>query len=159
MLIHETYPKLADPMFVQAYDFGDCWTRVHPEGPFEELDVAVAIIVTRANYSKMADLLGRSRSSVRNHVERNMPLRDLMQEVWETFLDQIEGLHQDAAMSGDLGVQRFFLQTKGKDRGYVTRSEATGKDGEPLAGTVDFTKVSSDVLEELMKARESAGTE
>lgn len=155
-MIHNTYPQLSDPMFVETYDFGDCWTRVHPEAAFEELDVAVAIVSTRANFSEMAKLLGRSRSSIRNHVERNQPLRDLMQETWETFLDEVEGLHQSAALTGDLGVQRFFLQTKGKDRGYVTRSEATGKDGEPLAPTVDFSKMSTEALQELMKARESA---
>ncbi len=32
----------------------------------------------------------------------------------------------------DVGVAKWYLTKKGKDRGYVERQEVTGKDGEPL---------------------------
>lgn len=156
----EVYPQLQNEEAVLTYDFDTCWCKTHPKEAFEELDVAMAILRTRANYGKMAKLLGRARSLVRNHVERNMPLRDLFNDVWEAFLDEIEDKHKDVAMNGDIGTQRFFLVTRGKDRGYVTRSEATGKDGRPLEATIKITEETSEaVLEELMALRDAKDKE
>lgn len=152
--IFDEYPELKDLSFVEEYDFGECWTRNNPNLPYEALDVAAAILSTRGNYSQMGRLLNRSRRSIETYVLNDHRLRDLRIDVRASVLDAIEDGYMDDALAGDSQARRFFLSTLAKDRGYVTRNENTGKDGEPihLQSKVDFTQVDNASLENLLSA-------
>lgn len=158
MGILEKYPLLKDEGFLSQYDFGESWTRVHPDKEYEELDVAVAIIIAEANPKEIAKLLQRPRSSVMNYISRNSELRRLMEDVWEEMLDDVEFGLLNTARRGDPSAQKFFLQTRGKNRGYITRSETTGKDGEPLVGNLSSAvigQLSDQALQEIIDARDA----
>jgi hypothetical protein len=123
MLIFKEYPQLLNGEFVEGYDFTRCYSRMNADGDPGELDTAVAIMVTGAVLSDMSKLLGRSRVTISSYIGKNPHLAELVDEVAETFLDEVEKLHKGAALQGDLGAQRFILTTLGKDRGYVTRTD------------------------------------
>lgn len=155
--IYDTYPRLLDEEYVASYDFAGCWTKNNPTGLFEDLDVAAALMNTSGNLGMAARLLSRSRRSLGGYIARNLQLTELMADLQAEFLDAVEDLHKRAAMNGDLGTQRFFLQTLGKDRGYTTRTETTGKDGDPIAQTLTITPdMPDDLLERLLKAAEGS---
>lgn len=155
MSIFDTYPKLQEPGYAEDYDFTNCWTATHPQEAYEDEDVAAALILAQGNLGKVARLLHRPRRSVSNHVARNLPLAELQDDMWEEFIDAVEEKHQSAALNGDVGTQRFFLTTRGKNRGYTTRVETTGKDGAPIEGILKVDgSISDSALEELMAMRD-----
>lgn len=154
MSIFDVYPQLLDDEYVSTYPFDTCYTRQDKLNPYADEDVAAALILSEGNLSSTATLLGRSRRSVETYILKVSFLRDLMEDIQAEFIDAVETLQKRAALSGDLTTQRFMLSTLGKDRGYVARSEATGKDGQPIhtKSQIDVTKMSDKALEELFKA-------
>ncbi len=155
--ILDEFPQLVDGTAVAEFDFDMCFTRNNADRAFSDLDVAMALLRAAGNVAKAAEHLGRPRRAVANYIYRNVRLRDLQEDLWDTFLDEIEGKHMDLALAGDATVQRFFLVTRGKDRGYSTRSETTGKNGEPLEGNFKVTPdMPSDLLEQLLAHRDAA---
>lgn len=131
--IFDKYPALLGLMEVDAeYDFDNCVTRASRDQPYEEIDVAAALIVTRGNISACGRLLGRSRRSVDGFITRNDMLLELRDEITAIQLDAIESKAMAMALAGDGSLVKFLLSTKGKGRGYVQRVENTGKDGAPL---------------------------
>lgn len=157
MSLYDKFPDLLDENYVKNYQWDDCWT-VSPEnakGSYEELDVAVALITARGNYSTVARILGKSRRSVENFVLRNVDLRDLQEDLEEEFIDEIEFLYRDDARNGDTNARKFFLTTKGRNRGYVTRNEASGPDGKPIevemTNVFDISKMTLDEINTIEK--------
>lgn len=132
MSIFEKYRELSNTEFLQGFDFSTVPSVLDINVPLDERSVAVALIVTEAHLTNSAKLVGRSRRVLESFISRNNDLIDLVQDIDNEFLDNVEALHKAAAIRGDLTTQRFFLQTKAKDRGYVPRAEATGKDGGPV---------------------------
>lgn len=136
------------------YDFQNCLTVT--TGDYHDHDVAAALKLTMGNLGKASRLLGKSRASLSNHIARSPELLLYQEELYETFLDDVEELHKGAALMGDLSAQRFFLTTKGKDRGFVARTEATGKNGGPIVpAQIDPSKMSDEALAELLSARDN----
>ncbi|OHV87921.1 hypothetical protein ORS3428_03850 [Mesorhizobium sp. ORS 3428] len=74
-------------------------------------------------------------------------------DVDEEILDIAESQVVKAIREGDLPTVRWFLELKGKDRGYVRRVENTGKDGGPIETQQkpDLSKLSIEELEILAK--------
>ena len=154
MSIFDVYPKLLDDEYVSTYPFESCYTKKDRLNAYADEDVAAALILSEGNLSGAAKLLGRSRRSLEQYIVKISHLRDLQEDLMAEFLDAVETLQKNAALAGDLTTQRFMLSTLGKDRGYVARSEATGKDGQPIytKSQIDVTKMSDKALEELFKA-------
>jgi hypothetical protein len=154
MSIFDKYPRLLNPAFVEEYDLSDCWTARDRFNAYSDEDVAVAIIRHNGNYSAIARSLGRSRTSIANYIAHETLLRDLRDETVQAIVDDIEESYMIDALKGDTGARRFFLQTLGKDRGYIVRTENTGKDGGPihLQSRLDTTKLSDSALEEMLHA-------
>ena len=152
MSILDEYPEFLEPSYLDNYDFKDCWTRTHPNDAYETRDLIAGLLTERGNYSKIAQRLGRSRRSVENHIQRDMGLRDLREDIRNTLLDDIEEGYLDDALAGDSQARRFFLQTLAKDRGYVVRNESTGKEGGPihLQSRIDASSLSDAALLEIM---------
>lgn len=138
--VYEQYPQILDSTFVAHFDFTRCWTRENPDGPYEMMDVAIALIRTLGDLSETAHLLGRSRRSVHGYILRQTELRDLLEDVNDQFLDAIESSYKKDALAGDMTAKKFFLQSLAKDRGYTTRVENTGKDG----GAIQVEEVNRD---------------
>ncbi|CDX30865.1 hypothetical protein MPLA_140352 [Mesorhizobium sp. ORS 3359] len=70
-------------------------------------------------------------------------------DVDEETLDLAESQVVKAIRAGDLPTVRWFLELKGRDRGYVRRVENTGKDGGPIKTQQkpDLSELSVDELE------------
>lgn len=132
MSIFERYPDLTDPEYVEAYDLDRTYTKSHKEGPILDLDVAVALIRTEGNVSKVAEILHRSRRVMDTYISRDVAMTELLEDLEESFLDAVIAKTRDLAKAGDPATMRFVLGTLGKKRGFVTRVEATGKDGADL---------------------------
>lgn len=154
MSIYDQYPKLLEADFVESYTFYDCWTVLNPEGAYNTLDVAVALLQSDGNFSATAKLLQRPRRSVETFVQRTLELRELHEDTEESFLDAVEYSYRATAKGGDPGAQRFFLTTKAKDRGYVTRNESTGKNGNPIeVDEINARTTLSDRVNAILTAR------
>lgn len=115
-----------------AYDFQNCETRLDRFGPYNKHDVVAAILVSKGTFSQMAVLLGRNRSRVRDYVLARPDVKEIFDDIREGMLDQLEADTFHSAMAGDPTDRRFLLTTVGKNRGYSTRTEATGADNAPL---------------------------
>ena len=143
---------IGDP---ENYHFGGCYTRENPDAAMAEQDLVAALLKHRGAYSRMAEDLGRSRSQIESVVTRNDEYRALRDDLREAVIDEIEASAMQQAINGDSAQQRFFLQTIGKNRGYVTREEKTGKDGAPLAdqSRIDASQLPEEVLRQLLEAK------
>lgn len=79
-----------------------------------------------------AKQLGVTRQAIHLRVNASPELQAHIADVEETMLDVAEGVAKSAIIAQDKQMTRWFLDRKGRNRGYVTRSEQTGADGEPL---------------------------
>lgn len=114
-----------------------------------------AILETKGNLLEMSGLLLRRRSALRDYIFATIEVKDVYDEVHEALLDSAESMHNTLALSGDGPALRFILSTLGKERGYTTRIEQTGKDGGPVQMGIldlDVTKLTTEELRALKKA-------
>ena len=123
----------------QEHKFAECATATDSKGAYHTEDVVCALFKADGNLGKMAKLLNRRRSALWKHIRDRQDMWRLWTDFHESKMDTVENLHWQAALDGDLGAQRFLLQTKGKDRGYSTRQETTGADGQPLVHETKLT--------------------
>ena len=118
----------------EDYPFAKCRSRKQRQ--YHLRDVIAAVLVTRGNYSKMGQLLGRPRAGVENFVKSHPDLSSFRHDVRQALVDEVEDMAFEKALDkdapGDGGMAKFVLQTVGKDRGYSTRVEHTGADGGPV---------------------------
>lgn len=131
MSIYDEFPEIMDDAYVDGFNFLDCWTVLNPDKHFSKRDIAVALIRAEGNLTIVSKLLKRPRRSIETFILRNIDLRDLQEDVEESFIDQIEMLYKTDAKNGDTSARKFFLVTKAKNRGYVTRNEVGGKEDAP----------------------------
>ena len=118
------------------YDFENCESNMFRSLPLIEVDVYAALMHTKGNLSVAADLLSRPRRVLTDWMRGTPEMFQVLDEIRNRQLDNIEGKVLEQAEMGD-GVQaRFVLTTIGKDRGFTTRVESTGKDGAPLERVV-----------------------
>lgn len=132
-------PLSFDTFEPPPYDFAHCKTRLEHTGPYFMPDVIAAIRATGGNFLHMSVLLGRRRTSVRDFVYANIEAKDAWDEEQESFTDRVEQVAQELAVKErDPATVRFWLSTKGKDRGYTPKVEHTGEDGKPLLFAVEL---------------------
>lgn len=79
-----------------------------------------------------AEACGCSRQTLWRFIRDNPELQEIKENATEELVDLAEKQMQKAIEAGDMKTVRWYLERLGKDRGYVTRQETTGKDGEPL---------------------------
>lgn len=130
--IFDKYEDLLRPGFVDGYSLDDCYTVTNESGAILDLDVAVALLQSDGNVSEVAKVLQRSRRVMSTYISRDAALQELQEDIDDAFMDAVEANARTIARKGDPGMMKFMLQTIGKKRGYVTRVEATGKDGKDL---------------------------
>jgi len=125
----ELIAAVGDP---EQYDFEGCQTRADRFGPYNKHDVVAAILLSKGTFSQMAILLGRNRGRVRDYVLSRPDVKEIFDDIREGLIDQLEADTFTSAIAGDPTDRRFLLTTIGKNRGYSTRTEATGADNAPL---------------------------
>ncbi|QIG73228.1 hypothetical protein EVC02_007 [Rhizobium phage RHph_N17] len=102
-----------------------------------KLSVAKAEAALRAHHGillKAAEACGVSRMTFYKFMKQHPHLEEVRAECDEILLDVGEAavVKVITADEPDMKTVRWHLERKGKDRGYTTRQESTGKDGEPL---------------------------
>lgn len=123
---------------VEPYNFSDCVTRNRSH--YFMPDVLAALRQTEANISECAQLLGRTRSSVRDFIFANLEALNEYNEQRDILVDKAEqALFEVGLLGRDPATLRFICSTLGKDRGYTPKIEHTGADNKPLAFEVHFT--------------------
>lgn len=91
--------------------------------PLSILKIRQALIDARGNVSAVARDLKRSRSVIKQHIDKSVELTALVAELRETIIDTAEDNIFLAVETGDLEASKFILRTVGKDRGYSTKVE------------------------------------
>jgi hypothetical protein len=109
---------------------------------FRMADVEAALVKSAGVLSGAARILAQAygscdRCTVTNYIERYPRLRQVLDETLETTLDLAEHKLISAIDNDAEWAIRFFLETKGKHRGYTKRQEITGSMTARLEVTVD----------------------
>ena len=86
----------------------------------------------------IARRLGVSRWTVDNYLERWKTAREVYNEECEAVLDMAETNLIKEVNSQNFQAIKFYLQTKGRGRGYVERQEITGADGGAIGITITY---------------------
>lgn len=130
--IFDEYQDLSDPEFVEMYELSTSPTALDNEGMIYEFDVAVGLIQQNGHIGEVAKALRRSRRSISSYLERRPMLRHLQEDLKLAVIDTAEEKARALVEAGDGSMVKFILSTLGKKRGYVSRQENTGPDGEAL---------------------------
>ena len=77
-----------------------------------------AIIKAKGNLSRAADKLGVCRQTLYLRVNKESEIKQVVDTCRERFLDDLEDVFQNKALSGDTVSGLFLLKTIGKKRGY-----------------------------------------
>lgn len=119
-------------------------------------DVKVALESNAGIVKQAAVSLGVSRSTLHNFLKENeAELAETRQQIRASAVDLAESQVMIALKKGDMRTVRWFLDRFAKERGYTTRVELTGKNGEPVqheVATIDPAKLSDEALKELEQA-------
>jgi hypothetical protein len=108
----------------------------HVYNKLREPDVIRALAANHGLLVQSAMALGCSRQALSNFVKKRPHLNKFRDEQTEIVLDVAESNVISGIYSGDEKYTRWFLDRKGKGRGYVTRSEMSGPDGQPVPFTM-----------------------
>lgn len=95
-----------------------------------------------------------SRTTISNYIKDNPSVKAAYDDVNETTIDFVEGELLKNIRNGNIIAQIFYLKTKAKHRGYIERTELTGKEGAPLfdPSTMKPTEIKARA-ESLLKAK------
>lgn len=82
------------------------------------------------NLSKIADIMGTTRYTLRDRCDKDPELMRALEEARERKLDRLEAAVYERAEEGnDTTLQIFLLKTQGKHRGFdQSESQHTAKD-------------------------------
>jgi hypothetical protein len=107
------------PSVKKGNKLGEKAKRPHPGIPLDKKVIAELIIKAHGNLSRVADALGSTRTSVRNVIDKDKELSDLLEEARERRIDLLEeSCWEDATESRDTALRCFLLKTQAKHRGY-----------------------------------------
>lgn len=83
-----------------------------------------------------ADALGCTRQNLWKFMEANPELKEIVKEIEDSTLDIAENnIVTDIVTGKNVKTSMWYAERKGKDRGYSTRVETTGANGEPIKHT------------------------
>lgn len=91
--------------------------------PQSGVKIASSLIIealkkTRGNISRAADKLGCDRHTIHLRINKEPEIKQTLDNCRERFLDDLEDVFQNKALSGDTVSGLFLLKTIGKKRGY-----------------------------------------
>jgi hypothetical protein len=100
--------------------------------------IAPLITKTNGNLSRIADSLGSNRNSIRNFIDRDPELKQLLADSRERLIDELEdSVFQRAVDSNDTTLQLFVLKTQGRHRGWE-QDEAKNSAKDIATAAFDF---------------------
>lgn len=101
-----------------------------------------------------AQQLNVSRTTLYKFIDEHPEVVEALVEIDSEIGDVAEAQVVKAINAGDMQTVRWYLETKGKDRGYARRVENTGKGGGPMEvrEKADLSKLSDEELEILARA-------
>ena len=82
--------------------------------------------------AEVSTALGMNYKTLVSRIVRNKELQDAFNKSREKMIDQAEGIIKKSLDNGDLKTAKFVVARLGKDRGWTTREELSGPNGEPL---------------------------
>lgn len=91
-----------------------------------------AIPGTGGIVTAIARRVGCEWHTARRYIDRHPSVRAAYDAECESVLDLAEAKTIEAIRDGDGTMIRYYLSTKGKDRGYTERVEVGGRDGGPI---------------------------
>lgn len=97
-----------------------------------------AIPGTGGIVSAIAKRVGCTWRTARTYIDTRPSIAEAYQDECEAVLDLAETKTIEAIKSGDTGMIRYYLSTKGKGRGYVERQEVSGADGKEVVFRVVY---------------------
>jgi hypothetical protein len=112
--------------------------RRSPNEKFTPAQIIAALELSAGVYMGAAQKLGCARTTIANYVERYADVRLAHERILEERLDLAETvlvktMANHAQPNLQLDAVKFYLKTKGRQRGYVERGEVAGATGEPIA--------------------------
>lgn len=119
-----------------------------PNASFTVERVLEALRQTGGNQSAAAAMLGTVRQTINGYVKRYR-LEAEIRDIEEGTKDLAELGLLRKLKAEDWRAIEFYLKTKGKDRGYSTRVEMSGPDGEPVPVRHSYEHLTTDQLKEL----------
>ncbi|NDW11966.1 hypothetical protein D0T50_03560 [Bacteroides sp. 214] len=89
-----------------------------------------------------------TRQSVKARAEKKPELLDdILEENFDIAEEGLHSLMRSKNESVRFRAVEFFLKTKGKERGYVERTELTGKDSKDLFGQLSDDELDARIVE------------
>ena len=76
--------------------------------------------------------VGIERGTFYRYCREDKEFSDIVKELDNVVLDFVESKLHKQIMEDNTAATIFFLKTKGKNRGYIERTEHTGVDGESI---------------------------
>jgi hypothetical protein len=112
--------------------------------------IIAAVKKCRGIRTRVAEMLGISRSTLHQYMDKYPEVQEAFHDADNTMLDAVEnklefftqgyiprpdGTKETVPLALQLDAVKFFLRCKGKERGYTERveQEVSGKGGVPLA--------------------------
>lgn len=92
-----------------------------------------ALLQERGVVKYAAKALGVHRWTLHKFIQEHPELNEVRDEALNEFLDDCEHKVIAAVDANDMQTVRWALERLGKDRGFSSRVESTGANGEPLA--------------------------
>lgn len=81
----------------------------------------------------IAQRVGCTWHTARRYIDTHPTVAKAYSDECETLTDVAEAKLFGQINKGEMWAVKYYLSTKGKDRGYTQRTEHTGPDGAPLA--------------------------
>ena len=103
---------------------------------YKEKDILEALKASRGIVSAAARRLGMNRRQLTRRLKSSEKLKEARDDARAEFCDLAESKLVENVEAGNVPSVLFALKCLGKDRGYVERSEVTGKDGKDLGEIV-----------------------
>lgn len=110
--------------------------------------IETALIQTDGNITEAAKGLGVTRQALHLRIRDNEALQAVCKDAREALCDLAESAARQQIREGNTAIIIFTLKTLGKERGYVERSEITGKDGGAIE-TRELSKLTDEELERI----------
>lgn len=108
----------------------------------EALEKSLGVVTTACK------TVGVDRGTFYNYYHNDPAFKTAVDELENVALDFAESQLHKQIQNGEVSSTIFYLKTKGKKRGYIERSEVTGKDGDAIKHehAIDLSKLSTDEL-------------
>lgn len=103
--------------------------------------------------------VGLDRTTFYRYINEDAEFAAQVKDIESIALDFVESKFHKQIEKGDTTACIFYLKTKGKHRGYVERTEVTGKDGGAIQteNKHDLSKLSTDELIKLKDINKKLG--